>query len=209
VNRHASIRVLSFFLVASCGALCQNHPSTDLLQGLRFDGSNSSKMLRPEIRTWKSLPDAPSPIPPPAQAEKFNTFGNDSAGVAPELCLSNCGYGYLTRKAPDFHTPLDKERLNETERVYVAPGSRHAPSTSFIGRASSAASSIFDVPDGSGKGKANTPDFVGVLTSVAAHAAYRVGRDPLLRLSKSLVRPPKATRASPSSARLGLAFGKK
>ena len=56
-----------FFLVASCWALCQNPPSTDLLS------------------TWKSVPDAPSPIQSPAQAERFQTFGNDRA----EYCLDS------------------------------------------------------------------------------------------------------------------------
>ncbi len=210
MNKHASIRVLSFFLVAGCGAFCQSPPSTDLHQGLQFDGSNSPDIQRPEMRTWKSLPDAPSPMQPPAQAEGFHTFGNDSAGVLPGFCPSNRGFGYLTRKTPDFQTPLDKERLNEIERLYVTPGPRQAPSASgsFIGRASSAASSNFAVPDGAGKGKPNTPDFLGVLTSVAAHAAYRIGRDPLLRLSKRLVLP-LATRGLTPSTHLGLASGKK
>lgn len=209
MNRHASIRALSFFLVVGCGAFCQNPPS---LQGLQFDSPNSPEMQRLEIRTWKSLPDAPSPQPP-AQAEGFHTFGNDRAGVLPGFCLSNCGYGYLPRKAPDFleQTPLDQERLNETERGYVTPRPRHVPSAggSFIGRASSAASSIIAMPGGSGKGQRNSSDFLGVLTSVATSTAYRTGRDPLLRLSKSLVRPLAATRASTSSTRFGLAFGKK
>ncbi len=215
MNRRASIRILSFFLVAGCGAFCQNPPSTDLLQGLQFDGSNSPEMQRLETRTWKSLPDAPSPIQPPVQAEGFHTFGNDKAGALPGFCLSNCGYRYFPRKAPDFQTPLDKELSNETERGYVTPVPRRALSASgsFIDPASSAASgsatpSNFAVPDGAGKGKLNNSDFLGVLTSVATRAAFRVGRAPLLRLSKSLVRPP-ATRGSTSSTRLGLTSGKK
>jgi len=211
VNRHALIRVLSVFLLAACGAFCQNHPSTDLLQGFQLDGPNSTETQRAEMRTWKSLPDAPSPIPPPAQAEGFHRFGNESQGALPGLCLSNCGYGYLPRKAPDFQTPLDKERLNETEHGYVTPGPRHASSArdSLIGRASSVASNNFAPPEGSEKGKVNPRDRLGTVTSFAARAAYRMGRGPLLRLSKSLIRP-LATRGSTSSSpRLGLAFGKK
>ena len=197
MNRHASIRVLSFVLVAGCWALCQNPPSTDLLS------------------TWKSVPDAPSRIQPPAQAGGFHTFGNDRAGVPPRFCLSKCGYGHLPRQASDFQTPLDKERINETESVFVTPGTSHGLSTgsSFIGRASSAASgpatpSNFAVPDGAGKGKLNNSDFLGVVTSVATRAAYRVGRDRILRPSKSLV-PPLVTRRSTSSTRLGLTFRKR
>jgi hypothetical protein len=209
VKRHASVRVLFFFLVAVCGAPCQNPSSTHWLRGLQFAGSHSLELLRPS--TWKSLPDAPSPIRPPARAEGFHPFGNDSAGALPGFCLSNCGYRYSKRRAPDFQTPLDKERLNETQRLYVTPGPRHAPSAShgFIDRASSAASNILDVPYGSGKRKANTPDLVGVLTSAAANAAYRVGHDPVLRFSKSLLRPPKATRGSASFRRFDQALGKK
>jgi hypothetical protein len=209
VTRHAT-RVPFFWLVAVCGALCQNPPSTDLLQGLQFDGSHSPEMLRPEMGTWKSLPDAPSLNQPPAQAEGFHTFGNDSAGVLPRFCLNNCGYGYLTRRAPDFQTPLDKERLSETERLSVTPGSRHAPSASggAIGRTFASASSILGVPSGSGRGKANTPDFLGVLTSVATNAAYRIGHDPLLRLSRKMVRP-LPMQGPKSSLRFGLALGKK
>jgi hypothetical protein len=211
VNRHAPIRVLFFFLVAVCGAPCQNPSSTHRLRGLQFDGSHSFELQRPEMGKWKSLPDAPSPIRPPARAQRFHTFGNDSAGALPGFCLSNCGHGYFTGKAPDFQTPLDKKRRNETERTYVTPGPRYAPSArgGFLDRASSAAAKIFDVPYGPGKGKANTPDFVGVLTSIASQAAYRAGHDPLLRLSRSLVRPPKATRGSASFKRFDQAPGKK
>jgi hypothetical protein len=197
VNRHVSIRVLFFVLVAVCSALCQNSLSTDLPS------------------TWKSVPDAPSPIQLRAQAERFHTFDNDGAGVPPRFCLSKCGHGYLPSEASDFQTPLDKERINETESVFVTPGTSHGLSTgsSFIGRASSAASgsatpSNFAVPDGAGKGKLNNSDFLGVVTSVATRAAYRVGRDRILRPSKSLV-PPLVTRRSTSSTRLGLTFRKR
>src|SRR5229473_6243968 len=74
VKRIAPIRVISFFLLAACGALCQSdRPSADLLPGLQFDGSNSPELQRQEMRTWSSLPDAPSVLLP-TQAEKFHTF---------------------------------------------------------------------------------------------------------------------------------------
>ena len=206
MNRHASIRVLFFSLVAGCGAFCQSSPSTDLL-----DGSTSRELRRSETSTWKSLPDAPSPKQP-AQAGGFHTFDHGSVGVLPRSCLSDCGYGYLPRKAPDFQTPLDKERLNETERGYVTPGHRHFPladgSLIGIGRASSAVPSTVAMPNSSGRGKLNNSDFLGVVTSTAVRAAFHVGRGPLLRLSKSLIRQP-ATRGSTPSTGLGLAFGKK
>jgi len=52
---------------------------------------------------------------------------------------------------------------------------RYYASTSdnFMGRASYAASRIFVTRDDSGKGRLNTSYFLGVLTSVAIHTAYR------------------------------------
>jgi hypothetical protein len=46
-------------------------------------------------------------------------------------------------------------------------------SNSFMGRASYAASRVFVTRDDSGKGRLNTRYFLGVLSSVAMHAAYR------------------------------------
>jgi len=52
---------------------------------------------------------------------------------------------------------------------------RYYPSTSgsLMGRASYAASRIFIARDDSGKGRLNTSYFLGVLSSVAIHTAYR------------------------------------
>ena len=52
---------------------------------------------------------------------------------------------------------------------------RYRPSTSgsFMGRASDAASRIFITRDDSGKGRLNTSYFLGALTSVVIHTAYR------------------------------------
>ena len=46
-------------------------------------------------------------------------------------------------------------------------------SGSFMGRAAYAASHIFTTRDDSGKKRLNSPYFLGVLSSVAIHAAYR------------------------------------
>ena len=80
VKRIAPIRVISFCLLAACGALCQSEtPSADLLQR---DGSNSPEVQRqnlhtPELHTWRSLPDAPS-VQLPTQSGKFRTFVNEA-----------------------------------------------------------------------------------------------------------------------------------
>lgn len=57
VKRIAPIRVISFFLLTACGALCQSgRSSADLHQG---EGSNSPEVQRQEMPTWKSLPGNP------------------------------------------------------------------------------------------------------------------------------------------------------
>ena len=86
-KRIAPIRVISFFLLAACGAWCQSERA-DLVQGLQFDGSNSPEVPRPETRTWRSLPDAPSTVQPRKQAEKFQTCVD---GVRPSLALGAVG----------------------------------------------------------------------------------------------------------------------
>src|ERR1019366_5531001 len=74
-KRTAPKRIISFLLLAACGALCQSErPSADLLPGLRVEGSNSPEVQRPEMRTWRSLSDAPSSIQPPRRAERSPTF---------------------------------------------------------------------------------------------------------------------------------------
>jgi hypothetical protein len=78
VKRIAPIRVMSFLLLAACGALCQSEcPSADLLQALEPDGSDSHELQPQEMGTWGSLPDAPS-VQPPTQGEKFRTFVNEA-----------------------------------------------------------------------------------------------------------------------------------
>jgi hypothetical protein len=192
VKQTAPIRVISFLLVAACGALCQNErPSSDLLQGLHFDGSKSSEIQSQEMRTWKSLPDAPS-FQPPTQAEKFQAFVDEArsplilgavgvnAGVMRETELEH----FTPGPQPSF-TTLYKVALIQKESSaffgkYLYPSllkqdPRYYPSTSdsFMGRATYAASRIFITRDDSGKRRLNTSYFLGVLTSVAIATAYR------------------------------------
>src|SRR5260370_7402690 len=85
-KRIAPIRVISFFLLAACGAWCQSEPA-DLVQGLQFDGSNSPEVQRPEARPWRSLPDAPSTVQPPKQPQKFQTFVDEVRSPLPLYAL--------------------------------------------------------------------------------------------------------------------------
>ncbi len=192
VKRIAPIRVISFFLLAACGALCQSdRPSADLLPGLQFDGSNSPELQRQEMRTWSSLPDAPSVLLP-TQAEKFHTFVDEvrsplrlgavdiNARVMREKEL-----GQVTpRLQPGLTAPYKAVLIPEEPSTffdkYLYPSLRkqdplYYPSTSgsFVGRATDAASRIFITRNDAGERRLNTSYFLGVLTSVAIHTAYR------------------------------------
>lgn len=192
MKRIAPIRVMSFFLLATCGALCQSErPLVDLPQGLQFDGSNSPEVQHQEMRTWRSLPDAPS-VQPPTQAEKFRTFVDEArspltlgavginAGIMRETEL-----GHITPGPPPSLTALYKGVLIQKDSnaffgKYLYPSllkqdPRYYPSRSggFLGRATYAASRIFVTRNDAGKRTLNTSYFLGVLTSVAIATAYR------------------------------------
>ena len=192
VKRTALIRVISFLLVAACGALCQSEPaSRDVLQGLHFDGSNSSEAQPPEMRPWKSLPDAPS-FQPPTQAEKFQAFVDEArsplmlgavgvnAGVMRETEVEHFTPGPQPSFASLYQVALIQKESSAFFGKYLYPSllrqdPRYYASTSdsFMGRATYAASRIFITRDDSGKRRVNTSYFLGVLTSVVISTAYR------------------------------------
>jgi hypothetical protein len=63
----APIGIISFFLLAADGALCQSErPSTDLRQQ---DASSSPEVQPQEVPLWNSLPDAPSRIARVSEAQ--------------------------------------------------------------------------------------------------------------------------------------------
>jgi hypothetical protein len=189
VKRIAPVRVISFFLLAACGALCQSElPFADLLQGA---GSNSSEVRRQETRAWTSLPDAPS-VQPPNQAEKPQMFadevrspstlgavgintavigrteaGHVTPGPQPTLTVLSNMVSVQKESGTSFGKYLSTSLLKHNLRYH--------PSTSgsFMGRATYAASHIFTTRNDSGKRRLNGSYFLGVLSSVAVHAAYR------------------------------------
>ncbi len=190
-KRIAPIRVISCFLLAACGAWCQSERA-DLVQGLQFDGSNSPEVQRPETRTWRSLPDAPSTVQPPKQAQKFQTCvdevrsplafdavdiitgvmrGAELRHVTPGPQPSYTAPHNAVVAQKEFHTFFDKYLYPSS----LKPNLRYHPSSGggFMGRATYAASRIFIVRDDSGKGRLNTSYFLGALTSVAVSTAYR------------------------------------
>jgi hypothetical protein len=191
VKRIAPIRVITFLLLAVCGALCQKRPAADF-QGLEFDGSNSSEVQCPEMRTWRSLPDAPSSVQPPTQAEKFRTFVNETSspltlgavtattGVMRQTELGHVTPGPQPSLTTHYQVAFIQKESSAFLGKYLYPpllkqDPRYYASTSdsLIGRASYAASRIFVTRDDSGKSRLNTSYFLGVLTSVASATAYR------------------------------------
>ena len=189
--RIAPIGVIFFFLLAACRAWCQNE-RPDLVQRLQFDGSTSPEVPRPEMRTWRSLPDAPSTVQPRKQADKFQTFVDEvRQPSAPGAVGINSGIMRGTElrhvtpaPQPSYSAPhnavVAQEEFHTFFGRYLYPSSlrqnlRYHPSSGggFMGRATYAASRIFITRDNSGKGRLNTSYFLGALTSVAVSTAYR------------------------------------
>jgi hypothetical protein len=185
VKRTAPIRVVSLILLAACGAMCQKRPAADLLPGLQLDGSISPEVQRQEISTWRSLPDAPSSVQPPSQAERFHTLVNEARspstqGAVDAGAMRGTELGLQPRLIAPHKAAFTQEGSSNfagksTYPPLLKPDPRYyaSMSSSFMGRASYAASRIFITRDDSGKGRLNTRYFLGVLSSVAMHAAYR------------------------------------
>ena len=187
MKRIKPISVMSFLLLAVCGALCQNErPSADLLQGAEYDGPDSHE-VQP---TWKSLPDAPS-AQPPTQAEKFGAFVDEARSPLTFGAAGfNTGIMRLTEVGGSSGreaslTELYKGALIQkessaffTKYLYPAllkqdPRYHRSSSPSVWGRVMYAASRTVITRNDSGKATVNTSYFLGVLTSVAITTAYR------------------------------------
>jgi hypothetical protein len=190
VKRIRPIWIISFWFLASYGALCQNQrPSTEL--GSQYDGPDSLEVNRQELRTWKSLPDAPS-AQPPSQAEKFRTFVDEArspltfgaagvnAGIMRETELGRLSSGREASLMRLYKGVLIQKESGAFFSKYLYPAllkqdPRYYPSNSenFLGRVTYAASRIIITRNDSGKRTLNTSYFLGVLTSVAISTAYR------------------------------------
>ena len=190
MKRIRPIPVISFLLLASYGALCQSqHPPADL--GLEYDGPESHEVRRQELRTWKSLPDAPS-AQPPTQAEKFRTFVDEArspltfgaagvnAGIMRETELGRLSSGGQASLMGLYKRVLIQKESGAFFSKYLYPAllkqdPRYYPSNSgsFLGRAAYAASRIVITRNDSGERTLNTSYFLGVLTSIAISTAYR------------------------------------
>ena len=194
VKRIVRIRVLSFFvLLAPCVSFSQSgHLPADLVQDLQVDGLNSpaaqGQEMGRKMRTWTSLPDAPS-AQPTTRAEKFQTFVDEARSP---LTLGAVGINAVLMRETDLGV-IPKPHLIDLYKVvliqkessaffgkYLYPSllkqdPRYYPSTSrsFLGRATYAASRILITRNDSGERRLNTSYFLGVLTSVAIATAYR------------------------------------
>ena len=188
VKRIAPIRVVSLVLLAACGAVCQKPPPVDLLQRLQVDTPGSPQVQRQEMRTWSSLPDAPSSVQPPIRTERFDpvvkpfTLGpvGISAGAMRSTELGRVAPGLQPSLTAHYQVAFTERQSSTFLDKYLYPslpgqGPRYYASTSdsFIGRASYAVSRILVTRDDSGKSRLNTRYFLGMLTTVAIHTAYR------------------------------------
>jgi hypothetical protein len=190
VKRIAPIWIISSVLLVACGALCQSERASEgLLQG---DGSNSLEAQLQEMRTWRSLPDAPSTVQPPTPTEKSQTFAYEARlplAMGAATNTSNVRRGTELRHVTPVRQPSlipsdellfsQKESSNFVVKYLCPPLVKRSllyhPSTSntLIGRATYAASHIFVRRDDSGKRRLNASYFLGVLSLVAAHNARR------------------------------------
>lgn len=129
-----------------------------------------------------SLPDAPSATVAgrvePLRAPTESITDNSNRGVTRESGLENIA----RRTQPTFVVLHNAEPKEPTDFFgkYLYPSllNRHmnyhpSSSDSLMGRAMYAASRVFITRDEAGKGRLNSSYFLGVLSAVAVHTAYR------------------------------------
>ena len=166
----APIRVISFLLVVACGAQCQNTPSAD--KGSHPKGSDPPEVQRVETRSWQSLPDAPSPVPPPAP--------ETSAAGALEIEPGNLTPPSQPSPTASFALRFTHNQSDDSFAKYMIfqtpkPDLEYAHSAggSFLGRVSFAASSGILTHSASGRPRLNISFCLGMLALAAANTAYR------------------------------------
>jgi len=154
VERIAPVGVVSFILVAVCGAMCQN--------------------------ARQSLPDAPSKQTA-TQEQNFNVFILEARSSSK---FRGMGFdavpmhrGEFTAFSQAVSSQTDSNTIIGKYLQPAAPKQQSSYHTSssgnLMGRATYAASRIFVIRDDSGKGRLNTSYLVRALTSVAAATASR------------------------------------
>ncbi len=182
-------RVASFLLLVACGAFCQSEQlSTDSLQ---CEGSDSREERCQDLHGARSLPDAPS-ARTSIQAEPFRPFFDRArlpstpgvvgvkAGVAREPQVAHMASRAQGNLTATYEAGLTQQVSNSFFEKYLypsllKPNRRYHQSikSSFLGRATDAASGIFIIRDDAGRKRLNATYILGVLTSVAVHTAHR------------------------------------
>lgn len=187
MKRTAIIRIIPFFLLAVCGALCQERPSAHPPPLSRLGRPNSPGQQRQEMRRWNSLPDAPSPVQP--QPDEFPAFFKEASSpltlgeVAGSASVKRDVTSEPQTSLAALYQSLPVPRESSASAffgkylypLWLKPDLSHYPSASgsFMGRISYTASRIFITCDDAGKRKPNPSYLLRALTSVAIHAAYR------------------------------------
>jgi hypothetical protein len=158
---------------------------------LAHGSAGSNEVQFHELRTWKSLPDAPS-AQPPTQAEKFRAFIDEArspltfgaagvdAGIMRGTEVRSLSSGRQASLTDLYKGALIQKESSAFFSKYLYPAllkqdPRYHPSNSqsFWGRVMYAASRTVITQNDSGKATLNTSYFLGVLTSVAISTAYR------------------------------------
>lgn len=192
MKRTVVLRVICFFLLAACEALCQKGPSADLFPAPQI-GSNSAEVQRREPRRVNSLPDAPLPVQSSRETHTFETFiDTASSPLTFGVVGVSAGQGRETESGhgtsgaqPSLAALYELAPLQSESAVSAFVGKYLYPplvkqdshcasiSGSIIDRASCAASRVFFTRDLSGKMRLNTSFFVRALTLATIHIAYR------------------------------------
>jgi hypothetical protein len=93
VGQIATIRLISFSSLLAGRCARANVLQLTCFGGVQFDGSNSLEVQRQEMRTWRSLPDAPTVQPPTQVFRTANIFlpspngREEGVGVEPAVLL--------------------------------------------------------------------------------------------------------------------------
>ena len=152
-KRIAFVGVVSFVLVAACGAVCQN--------------------------VGQSIPDAPS-MQAATHTQKFNVFGEEARSPLKFGAMSgNAGlvrqgaFGASEAASGQEKSSTIFEKYLNSPSLRQQSGYRASSGDGLMSRATYAGSSIFVTRDASGKGRLNTSYLLRALTSVAADTASR------------------------------------
>ena len=190
VKHFAPVRVSFFCLLATCGAFCQSeHAAAGAVQKVRHQPSSNPQLQQKQRVPSKSLPDAPSArlteFQPAPKLEAHLALTIPMGGVSGNKAEQSFGAANPAPYDPaslliEAPQPAQKDS-NPFLSKYLYPSlvtrqnTRYQASSNdkFMGRATDAASKVFLTRDDSGRRRVNATYFMGVLTSVAMHAASR------------------------------------